>query len=1077
MWRLYPFLRWLWYGVLIAILVGIFVNLVFAEIRPEVLAFFKSQYYFVLMPVAVVVILTFCSWRSFVSRAREKSNLEEQYEGFKIADKGFWEKVRLESDMEHLCLYYVRTDSTFVRLLDVVANDYYIRNDRLDSEFSSKLDEALKSNAGLVKLLSKAGEGKSTFLYHIAKEYADRFTTIIMEDVTNETIMRIEDRLGSKYPTRPALLVLDNASVYEDNLVRLAPRIVSRLRKYRFAFIVAERDFRYEKIEDIAGFESNFSTVVRVDYSANHLREKIFSKLFSMLVSGYGVSCDKEGEAKRIYLSDSRRSISECTCAVIDFLKTKTRTRFSFDWEDWDEFASPGLQRLYLIVSTFYQFGYDLDIDFCASLLDGVDYITISSVLSDNPNLPICKRRGRLQLRHETLASWYLDPASESTRRNREHSEHIFERFLNNIRTPFARDLFIWLCIKNRDFSASYLSKHLDDNRRIRILIDYIACDPAELKCRTELAKIYQYQKKHDQAEQVLQDLLSIDPQNLQARTELAKIYQYQKKHDQAEQVLLECINIHSDDLDARTELAKIYQYQKKHDQAEKVLLECINIHSDDLDARTELAKIYQYQKKHDQAETVLQDLLSIDPQNLQARTELAKIYQYQKKHDQAEQVLLECINIHSDDLDARTELAKIYQYQKKHDQAEQVLLECINIHSDDLDARTELAKIYQYQKKHDQAEKVLLESLAIDNQQLHPRTELAKIYQYQKKHDQAEQVLQDLLSIDPQNLQARTELAKIYQYQKKHDQAETVLQDLLSIDPQNLQARTELAKIYQYQKKHDQAETVLQDLLSIDPQNLQARTELAKIYQYQNKHDQAEKVLLESLTIDNQQLHPRTELAKIYQYQKKHDQAEKVLLESLAIDNQQLHPRTELAKIYQYQKKHDQAEKVLLESLAIDNQQLHPRTELAKIYQYQKKHDQAETVLQDLLSIDPQNVQARTELAKIYQYQKKHDQAEKVLLELLDIAPTNFYAMAELVSIYDRTNRPEECFETLDAFLKNLSVEARREPQATFNNVFRLCSRYDRPDKAEEYYAKYSTVLDERNIALFIRLFGQKHR
>jgi hypothetical protein len=495
MWRLYPVLKWLSYSVLFVILLGVVANLIFAEIRPEVLAFLKARYYSLIIPVFLLVILTLWSWRSSVGKAREKSILIKQYEDFKIIDKDFWKKTRDESDIEHLHLYYVRTDSTFTRLLDVIANDYYIPNERFDSEFSKKLDEAVKSNAGLIKLLSKAGEGKSTFLYHITKKYADRFTTVLMEDISNEIIMRIEEQLRSKYSSRPVLLVLDNASVYGENLVKLAPRIVSHFKKYRFVFVVAERDFRYEKIEGIIDFENNFNTVLRINYSANHLREEIFNKLFSILVSSCGVSSEKMGEVKRIYLTDSRKSVAECTFAVIAFLKAEMGTKFSFDWEDWDEFAKPELQRLYLIISTFYQFGYNLDIDFCASLLDAVDYITINSVFSGNPNLPIYKRGNRLQLRHETLASWYLDGNSEFTRRNREDSEYIFERFLNNIEAPFARDLFIWLCIKNRDFRTSYLSKHLDDNRRVRILIDYIEYDPTELKCRTELAKIYQYQK------------------------------------------------------------------------------------------------------------------------------------------------------------------------------------------------------------------------------------------------------------------------------------------------------------------------------------------------------------------------------------------------------------------------------------------------------------------------------------------------------------------------------------------------------------------------------------------------------
>jgi len=562
MWRLYNFLKYLWYGVLFAILIGIFANLLFTDIRPEVWAFLTSQLYLILITISLLAILTYWSWRSFINNTSKKTNLRKQYENYKIIDSDFWEKARKQSDVGNLYLYYVRTDSSFTRLLDVAANDYYIPNERIDREFANKLNAAVKSNPCLIKILSKGGEGKSTFLYHIAKNYNDRFIIVLLEDINNEILMRIEEQLSSLNSNRPLLLLLDNAAIHGDNLVKLGPRIVSGLRKYRLLLVVAERDFRYEKIEDIIDFENNFNSTFQINYSANYLREEIFETLFSILTNDYDIPYAKKEEAKKIYLSDSRKSISECTFAVIDYLKSDVGTNLKFDWEDWDEFTKyniPELQRLYLILSTFYQFGYNLDINFCANLLDGIDYITINSVISANPNLPIYKRGNRLQLRHETLASWYLDATNERTKRNRENSEYIFEKFLDNVKTPFSRDLFIWLCNKNRDFRTSYLAKHIDDNRRLQILSEYVEYNPTELKCRTELSKIYQYQKKYDEAEKVLLDLLDIEPQDLQARTELSKIYQYQKKYDEAEKVLLEILAIDKMNYYAMAELISVY--------------------------------------------------------------------------------------------------------------------------------------------------------------------------------------------------------------------------------------------------------------------------------------------------------------------------------------------------------------------------------------------------------------------------------------------------------------------------------------------------------------------------------------
>ena len=111
--------------------------------------------------------------------------------------------------------------------------------------------------------------------------------------------------------------------------------------------------------------------------------------------------------------------------------------------------------------------------------------------------------------------------------------------------------------------------------------------------------------------------------------------------------------------------------------------------------------------------------------------------------------------------------------------------------------------------------------------------------------------------------------------------------------------------------------------------------------------------------------------------------------------------------------------------------------------------------------------------MSKIYQHQGRYDKAEKVLLESLEIDEENFHAMAELISIYDKNSGTDICFRKLDEFLEGLDVPGGRKPQAMFNNLFKLCSNRDRPEKAREYFERYSYMLDERNVSLYRRYFG----
>ena len=127
-----------------------------------------------------------------------------------------------------------------------------------------------------------------------------------------------------------------------------------------------------------------------------------------------------------------------------------------------------------------------------------------------------------------------------------------------------------------------------------------------------------------------------------------------------------------------------------------------------------------------------------------------------------------------------------------------------------------------------------------------------------------------------------------------------------------------------------------------------------------------------------------------------------------------------------------------------------------------------------EILNIDRNDLQARTELSKIYQHQNKYEDAEKILLEIFNIDKENCYAMAELIKVYFKKQNPEECFVIFDTFLSkcNLGKKRKREPQAMFNNIFKLCSIIRRNDKAKDYFDKYGYLLDQRNIELYKRYF-----
>ncbi|TKJ36582.1 hypothetical protein CEE37_14985 [candidate division LCP-89 bacterium B3_LCP] len=158
--------------------------------------------------------------------------------------------------------------------------------------------------------------------------------------------------------------------------------------------------------------------------------------------------------------------------------------------------------------------------------------------------------------------------------------------------TEFERNLLIWLS-KSEEFKKSWLARILTDNKLAELYGNYICNHPKELKCRTELSKIYLKQKRYKEAEKVL----------------------------------LECLQLKATDLNSRTELGRVYLEQKRYKEAEKVLLECLQLKATDLNSRTELGRVFQRMGRYKDAEDVLLNLLAIDKRNYFAMAELISVY------------------------------------------------------------------------------------------------------------------------------------------------------------------------------------------------------------------------------------------------------------------------------------------------------------------------------------------------------------------------------------------------------------------------------------------------------------------
>ena len=664
---------------------------------------------------------------------------------FYFFSSSFLDFEKKRTDPSRLPDFYTHTNSNIIRLLQVAVNDFYIPtvgefpvvNDKNGTgdllTIDALIDRLSKNAPALLKILSSPGQGKSTFLLHIARTLFHRYHIFYLARINDGVLDKLVEVMKKLNPGLPLILVLDNTEAHEDELAEHITKWVRCFYQNRLVFITAERNFRYRHMERAKDIESPFEERYTLEFTPPAAdKEKIFTTFIQYLDREKKLGAVEIEECRRRYL-DAKLSTADSAFQAICYLKKSRRLEnYKFDWEDWEHFVSThklyeSLDNLFLRVATFYQFGIPItDIFYAGGNIDLQR--KVNQALGPDVQLPISKKENAMYLRHESIAGWYFHEEGHESEKRRQDARVFFMEFLKGLENEESKTFFIKV-YRKREFRDSFLGDLIDDKKAEKLLVQYLSIHPEEIKGRTELGKVYQKLGKWEDAERVLKESIKIDNNHIHARTELGKVYQKMEKWGEAERVLKESIDLDNHNIHARTELGKVYQKLEKWEEAERVLKESIDIDNNDIHARTELGKVYQKMEKWEEAERILKEAIEIDNNAIHARTELGKVYQKMEKWGEAERVLKESIDIDNNDIHARTELGKVYQKMEKWSEAERVLKEIIDLDNHNIHSRTELGKVYQNLHRWEEAEKVLKEAITIAPQNIPTRVVLGRLY------------------------------------------------------------------------------------------------------------------------------------------------------------------------------------------------------------------------------------------------------------------------------------------------------------------------------------------------------------
>jgi tetratricopeptide (TPR) repeat protein len=138
---------------------------------------------------------------------------------------------------------------------------------------------------------------------------------------------------------------------------------------------------------------------------------------------------------------------------------------------------------------------------------------------------------------------------------------------------------------------------------------------PTDLRVIVLEAKIYQRQKKFDQAIARFEQAVTLQPSNVLFHQRLAVLYSTQKKYPQAETALRKALKMEPLNAPMHNMLGLLYLEQKRYPEAEQALLEAIKSQPQFPEAYRNLGAVYQAQGKAAEAGRYLAQYLKLNPQ------------------------------------------------------------------------------------------------------------------------------------------------------------------------------------------------------------------------------------------------------------------------------------------------------------------------------------------------------------------------------------------------------------------------------------------------------------------------------
>lgn len=533
-----------------------------------------------------------------------------------------------------------------------------------------------------------------------------------------------------------------------------------------------------------------------------------------------------------------------------------------------------------------------------------------------------------------------------------------------------------------------------------------VELDPAHLKARLTLGKLYLAGKQLDKALTQSNALMKLNDSDASVRALRAAVLYRLSDVNGALSEAEKAVELDPANVDGLIVLASLKQQEGAKNKAISLIDQGLAKNPNHLALHIIKIQILEKSDQPDAAIRAYEAAIKARPENLLLRHALAKLYARTRNIGKAESVLREMISTKPARTDLKLRFVNFLLKERDAEAAFKTLAKFIKEEPDNIELRFGLASTHNWTGNAEKAKEVYREIIAKEQNNTHglsAKSKLAAIIIGEKDKAEGERLLKEVIDIDSRNSEALLIRGALRLKQYKTEEGIADLRSVLRDAPFSANALLLLARAHRQSGANDLANGYYVKAIATNPERLDIRLEYGRFLMRRNLFSRAGEVLLALLAYDPNNvpaLHAMTEIRLIQQdWAGAQEYARKVEKGGGDVNfSEQV-----MGSVYLAQKKIDLSIAAFKRAHLLAPKSSRPMVALVRTYVRHGKREEAKKFLSNVIRAYQGNVMAYVLLGQIYTLEESWDKAEEVFRRVKEIRPKSPIGYRSLTALHFR--------------------------------------------------------------------------